>query len=89
MLGENRRLLIFPLAQVPELGRGKGVRLQRYAQGGIADARVFALADGLRWIDPAGRVFTVKMPELGEWIGARAEAGRLPPRGFPKTNTFT
>ncbi len=89
VLGENRRLLIVPLSQVPELGRGKGVRLQRYAQGGIADARVFSLADGLRWTDPAGRVFTVRMPELAEWVGARADAGRLPPRGFPKTNTFT
>ena len=89
VLGENRRLLVFPLGQVPELGRGKGVRLQRYAQGGIADVRVFTLADGLRWTDPAGRVFTVRMPELAAWVGARAEAGRAPPRGFPKTNRFT
>ena len=89
VLGENRRLLVFPLTQVPVLGRGKGVRLQRYPEGGIADARAFALADGLSWLDPAGRTFVVKMPELKDWLGARAEAGRMPPRGFPKSNRFT
>ena len=88
ILGENRRLLVFPLDQVPEMGRGKGVRLQRYKDGGIADILVFALNDGLTWQDPGGRTFTVKHPELREWIGNRAEAGRLPPKGFPKVNRF-
>ena len=89
VIGENRKLLAFPLAQVPEMARGKGVRLQKYRDGGIADAKVFKLADGLSWKDSAGRVFTVAKADLQEWIGARADAGRLPPRGFPKSNKFT
>jgi topoisomerase-4 subunit A len=87
-IGENRKLLVFPLAQIPEMARGKGVRLQRYKDGGISDAKVFALKDGLSWKDPAGRTFNVAKAELTEWIGERAEAGRLPPRGFPKNNRF-
>ena len=89
VIGENRRLLVFPLDQVPEMGRGKGVRLQRYKDGGIADVSVFKLAGGLSWQDPAGRTFVVKLPELRDWIGNRAEAGRLPPKGFPKANRFS
>ena len=87
-IGDNRRLLVFPIDQVPEMGRGKGVRLQRFKDGGIADILVFALADGLTWTDTGGRTFTVKLPELRDWIGHRAEAGRLPPKGFPKVNRF-
>ena len=87
-IGENRKLLAFPLTQVAEMARGKGVRLQRYKDGGLSDARVFALADGLTWRDSAGRTFTVAKAELKEWIGNRAEAGRLPPKGFPKNNKF-
>ena len=89
VIGDNRRLLVFPLDQVPEMGRGKGVRLQRFKDGGIADIRVFNLAEGLSWLDTAGRTFLVKLPELRDWIGTRAEAGRLPPKGFPKVNRFT
>ena len=88
MLGENRKLLIFPLAQVPEMARGKGVRLQRYKDGGVADARVFAKADGLTWMDSSGRSFNRSMKELKDWIGDRAQAGRLPPQGFPRSNRF-
>ena len=87
-IGDNRKLLVFPLAQVPEMARGKGVRLQRFKDGGLADARVFALADGLSWRDSAGRTFTVASADLKEWIGNRAEAGRLPPKGFPRNNRF-
>jgi len=87
-IGQNRKLLIFPLEQVPEMARGKGVRLQRYKEGGLADAQVFKLADGLSWRDSAGRTFVVSKAELKDWIGARAEAGRLPPKGFPKNNKF-
>jgi topoisomerase IV subunit A len=87
-IGENRKMLVFPLAQVPEMARGKGVRLQRFKDGGLSDARVFKLADGLTWRDSAGRTFTVGKSDLKEWIGARAEAGRLPPKGFPKNNRF-
>jgi topoisomerase IV subunit A len=88
IIGENRKLLIFPLEQIPEMARGKGVRLQRYKDGGVADAKVFSLADGLTWQDSAGRTFNLPKAELKDWIGARSESGRLPPRGFPKTNKF-
>ncbi|MBV8796747.1 MAG: DNA topoisomerase IV subunit A, partial [Hyphomicrobiales bacterium] len=88
VIGQNRKLLVFPYAQLNEMARGKGTRLQRYKDGGISDAKVFALADGLTWRDSAGRTFTVAKPELNDWIGNRAEAGRLPPKGFPKNNKF-
>jgi topoisomerase-4 subunit A len=88
VIGENRKLLIFPLVQLPEMARGKGVRLQRYKDGGLSDAKVFYLKAGLTWKDSAGRTFTVAARELRDWIGNRAEAGRLPPKGFPKSNRF-
>ncbi|MBM3608201.1 MAG: DNA topoisomerase IV subunit A [Alphaproteobacteria bacterium] len=88
VIGENRKLIVFPLDQVPEMARGKGVRLQRYKDGGIADAKIFAMADGLTWVDSAGRNFTVAKADLAEWMGNRADAGRLPPKGFPKNNKF-
>jgi len=87
-IGENRKLLVYPLNEIPEMTRGKGVRLQRYKDGGLSDIKTFALADGLTWKDSAGRVFTVGQADLMEWIGHRAEAGRLPPKGFPKNNKF-
>jgi topoisomerase-4 subunit A len=67
--------------------RGKGVRLQKYKDGGLSDARTFTRADGLTWLDPAGRTRT--QSDLGEWIGKRASAGRMAPRGFPQKNKFT
>ncbi len=88
VIGENRKLLIFPLAEVPEMPRGKGVRLQKYKDGGISDAKVFVLKDGLTWRDSAGRAFSVDKAGLREWMGKRAEAGRLPMKGFPKNNRF-
>jgi topoisomerase-4 subunit A len=87
-IGENRKLLVFPLGQIPEMARGKGVRLQRYKDGGISDARVFKLSEGMGWRDSAGRTFNVTKGELKDWIGTRAEAGRLPPKGFNKSNRF-
>jgi topoisomerase IV subunit A len=86
VVGENRKLLVFPLTDLPEMGRGKGVRLQRYKDGGLADARVFARSGGLAWKDSAGR--TRSETDLSEWMGARASAGRMAPRGFPKDNRF-
>ncbi|MFO1141877.1 MAG: DNA topoisomerase IV subunit A [Amaricoccus sp.] len=88
VVGDNRKLLVFPTAELPEMGRGKGVRLQRYKDGGLADATSFDLADGLVWKDPAGRTRTVAGAELAEWVGARASAGRMAPRGFPRENRF-
>jgi topoisomerase-4 subunit A len=87
-VGENRKMVIFPLDQVPEMGRGRGVRLQRYKDGGLSDVKTFAAEDGLTWIDPAARVFTVALKELADWRGNRADAGRLAPKGFPKINKF-
>ena len=87
IVGENRKVLIFPLSELPEMGRGKGVRLQKYKDGGLNDATTFALEDGLSWKDPAGR--TRLETALGEWTAKRASAGRMAPRGFPRDNTFT
>jgi topoisomerase-4 subunit A len=87
-VGENRKMVIFALDQVPEMGRGRGVRLQRYKDGGLSDVKTFAAGDGLTWIDPAARVFTVPIKELADWRGNRADAGRLAPKGFPKINKF-
>ena len=86
-VGENRKVLVFPADELPEMGRGKGVRLQRYKDGGLSDATTFNLAEGLSWRDPAGRTRTET--ELAEWLGKRAGAGRMAPRGFPRDNTFT
>jgi topoisomerase-4 subunit A len=89
IIGENRKMLVFPLAEIPELPRGKGVRLQRYKEGGLSDLRIFAEEKGLTWQDSAGRTFTLKGEELREWQGARAEAGRLVPKGFPRSGRFS
>ena len=86
-VGENRKVLVFPIAELPEMGRGKGVRLQKYKDGGLSDATTFDLAEGLSWLDPAGRTRTET--ELAEWTGKRASAGRMAPRGFPRDNKFT
>ncbi|WP_439498799.1 DNA topoisomerase IV subunit A [Bosea sp. (in: a-proteobacteria)] len=88
IIGENRKLLCFPISEVAEMARGKGVRLQRYKDGGVSDAKVFALAEGLTWLDTSNRTWTVPAAELIDWLGHRAEAGRLPPKGFPKNNRF-
>ncbi|HET7413550.1 MAG TPA: DNA topoisomerase IV subunit A [Pararhizobium sp.] len=89
VVGENRKMLIFPLVQVPEMARGKGVRLQRYKDGGIADLRCFAMGEGLTWEDSAGRSYTRSREELTEWLGDRAQAGRLVPKGFPRSGKFS
>ena len=86
VVGENRKLLVFPLADLPEMARGKGVRLQAYKDGGLSDLTTITLAQGLSWKDPAGR--TRLEADLGEWLGKRASAGRMAPRGFPRDNRF-
>jgi len=87
VVGENRKLLVFPLEELPEMSRGKGVRLQKYKDGGLADAIVFRLEDGLSWKDPAGRTRMEK--DLTEWKGKRGSAGKMAPRGFPRDNRFS
>jgi topoisomerase-4 subunit A len=89
VVGENRKMLVFPLAELPELARGQGVTLQRYRDGGLSDAVAFRLADGLSWAlgGESGRVRTEL--DLGSWRAARGAAGRMPPIGFPRSNKFT
>lgn len=87
VVGENRKVLVFAIDELPEMGRGKGVRLQKYKDGGLSDATTFTLVDGLSWLDPAGRTRTES--DLTEWLGKRAGSGRMAPRGFPRDNRFT
>ena len=87
-IGENRKMVIFSLDQVPEMTRGRGVRLQRYKDGGLSDLKTFRAEEGLSWTDAAGRAFSLTLKELADWRGNRADAGRLAPKGFPRTNTF-
>jgi topoisomerase-4 subunit A len=88
VIGDNRKMLLFPIDQVPEMARGRGVRLQKYRDGGLSDVTTFDAKDGLAWKDSAGRDFSASMKDLAEWRGNRADAGRLPPKGFPKSNKF-
>ena len=89
VVGENRKMLVFPLAELPELARGQGVKLQRYRDGGLSDAVAFALTEGLSWAlgGESGRTRTET--DLTPWRAARGAAGRMPPIGFPRTNRFT
>ncbi|AQX21420.1 DNA topoisomerase IV subunit A [Bartonella sp. CDC_skunk] len=89
IVGENRKMLIFSIEQIPEMSRGKGVRLQRYKDGGIVDAKTFTLSEGLSWQDTAERSFNRQANELVEWMGTRAGTGRLVPKGFPKSGKFS
>ena len=85
-ISENRKLLIFEMKEIPEMGRGKGVRLQKFKDGGLSDIKSFNLRYGLSWLDPASRTRTEV--DLSEWVGRRANAGKMAPRGFPKDNIF-
>jgi topoisomerase IV subunit A len=87
-IGENRKMIVFPVEQVPEMVRGRGVRLQRYKERGLSDIKVFRAEVGLTWTDSAGRQFALSLKELADWRGNRADAGRLPPKGFPRSNKF-
>ena len=86
-VGQNRKVLIFPIDELPVMSRGKGVRMQKYKDGGLNDATTFHFIDGLSWLDPAGRRRIES--ELADWVGKRAGAGRMAPRGFPRENKFT
>lgn len=89
IIGENRKMLVFPLNQISEMTRGKGVRLQRYKDGGVSDATTFNIAEGLTWRDAADRSFTRNASELIEWLGSRAGVGRMVPKGFPRSGKFS
>ncbi|HKO06790.1 MAG TPA: DNA topoisomerase IV subunit A [Alphaproteobacteria bacterium] len=87
VLGENRKLLLFRLAEVPEMARGRGVILQKYKDGGLSDVKSFSLEEGLS-CRTGERTRSFTKAELKDWIGARAQAGRLPPAGFPRALKF-
>lgn len=86
VVGTNRKLLVFPLGELPEMGRGRGVMLQKYQGGELSDARCFTLKDGLSW-KSGERTRTES--DIRQWLGARAQAGRLAPNGFAKNNRFS
>jgi topoisomerase-4 subunit A len=85
-VGENRRMLVVDLAEIPEMARGRGVILQRYRSGGLADAKVFRTADGLSWRQGESRTRTEF--DLTPWRGPRGGAGRSVPQGFPRSGKF-
>jgi len=87
-IGGNRKMVIFPRDQVPEMNRGRGVRLQRYKENGLSDVKTFKGADGLTWVDTAGRSFTMTLKELSNWRGNRGDAGRIRPDRFLTNNKF-
>jgi topoisomerase-4 subunit A len=86
VIGDNGKILIFPVAELPEMPRGKGVKLQAYREGGLRDAMAFNAEAGAGWIDAAGR--NREWPDWREWLGRRAAAGKLAPKGFPTTKRF-
>ncbi|WP_340586715.1 DNA topoisomerase IV subunit A [Erythrobacter alti] len=88
VVGENRKLVVFALEEMPVMTRGQGVTLQRYRDGGLSDATTFTLAEGLSWQMGGKGDRTRTESEIGMWKVARGAAGRLPPQGFPKDNRF-
>ncbi|MBL8847230.1 MAG: DNA topoisomerase IV subunit A [Hyphomicrobium zavarzinii] len=87
-IGENRKMLVFPLDEVNEMTRGKGTILQRFKEGALADAVVFHKKEGLTWLDAASRTFTLPWAEVKEWVGQRSQSGKIAPKGFPRSNKF-
>ncbi|HUN50409.1 MAG TPA: DNA topoisomerase IV subunit A [Candidatus Sulfotelmatobacter sp.] len=85
-IGDNRKLLIFPLAEVPVMARGRGITLQKFRDGGLSDAKVFVLKEGLSWTSGER---TRTETAIADWVGNRANAGRMAPRGFNRNNRFT
>jgi topoisomerase-4 subunit A len=86
-IGANRKMVIFGLDEIPEMTRGRGVRLQKYKEKGLSDVTTFKADEGLTWLDGAGRTQTLTMKELKDWCGKRADAGRIA-QGLPKNNKF-
>ena len=88
-VGDNRKLVVFNLAELPDLARGQGVALQRYRDGGLSDAITFKLEDGLSWTMGGETGRTRTEHDMWQWKVARGGAGRMPPQGFPRDNRFT
>jgi len=87
-VGDNRKLLVFPLSELGELVRGQGVQIQRYRDGGLSDARTFRFDEGLSWTMGGEQGRTRTEADMGSWRAARGAAGRMPPTGFPRDNRF-
>jgi len=87
VIGTNHKMVIFPIDQVPEMARGRGVRLQKYLKAELSDVTTFDSKEGLTWKDSAGRDQSMTAKELSDWNGNRADAGRLA-HGLPKSNKF-
>ncbi|RYD49318.1 MAG: DNA topoisomerase IV subunit A, partial [Sphingomonadales bacterium] len=87
-IGDNRKMVVFPLSEVAELARGQGVQLQRYRDGGLSDVITFKMADGLSWAMGGETGRTRTEADLSPWRAARGAAGRMPPTGFPRDNRF-
>jgi topoisomerase-4 subunit A len=87
-IGDNRKMAVFPLTELPEMGRGQGVQLQRYRDGGLSDAKTFRFAEGLSWGMGGESGRTRTETDLSPWRTARGAAGRMPPNGFPRNNRF-
>ena len=85
-IGDNKKFLVFPVADLPEMGRGKGVVMQKFQKGGLSDAKVFVKKEGLTWTDRSGRTQTVD--DWKSYAGKRAQAGRIAPKGFPTSKKF-
>jgi topoisomerase IV subunit A len=88
VVGDNRKLVVFPMAEIPEMAKGQGVTLQRYKDGGLSDAVCFRLSEGLSWTMGGEGNRTRTESDLTQWRVARGAAGRLPPQGFPRNNRF-
>jgi len=88
VIGDNRKMVVFPISELPEMGRGQGVQLQRYRDGGLADATTFVFAQGLSWPMGGESGRTRAEPDMNPWRTARGAAGRMPPMGFPRDNPF-
>ena len=86
VVGDNKKFLVFPASELPEMTRGKGVVLQKYQKGSLSDAKIFNSGDGLTWIDRSGRVQTID--DWKPFVGKRAQAGRIAPKGFPASKKF-
>jgi topoisomerase-4 subunit A len=86
VVGDNGKALIFPLAELPEMPRGKGVKLQSYREGGLRDGLVFTAAEGAAWTDATGR--TRAWADWRDWLGRRSAAGKMAPKGFPASKRF-
>ena len=88
VVGDNRKLVVFPMSEIPEMAKGQGVTLQRYKNGGLSDAVCFRLSEGLSWTMGGEGNRTRTEMDLTQWRVARGAAGRLPPQGFPRNNRF-